>query len=220
MLQPRIVGDDHYDTAQEVKQTLQRYKELQDIIAILGLDELSEEDRLTVARARKIERFLSQPFFVAEVFTGSPGKYVGLAETIRGFKLILSGELDGLPEQAFYLVEVKEIILSTNSGQIGVLPNHAPIATAVDIGILRIRLNDQWLTMALMGGFARIGNNEITVLVNDAEKSGDIDPQEAQQTLEIAEAALRKAEGKRQTIEANLALRRARTRVEAINAIS
>ncbi|GJV70484.1 putative ATPase, F1 complex, delta/epsilon subunit [Tanacetum coccineum] len=197
MLQPRIVGDDHYDTAQEVKQTLQRYKELQDIIAILGLDELSEEDRLTVARARKIERFLSQPFFVAEVFTGSPGKYVGLAETIRGFKLILSGELDGLPEQAFYLVEVKEIILSTNSGQIGVLPNHAPIATAVDIG-----------------------NNEITVLVNDAEKSGDIDPQEAQQTLEIAEAALRKAEGKRQTIEANLALRRARTRVEAINAIS
>lgn len=104
MLQPRIVGEEHYETAQRVKQTLQRYKELQDIIAILGLDELSEEDRLTVARARKIERFLSQPFFVAEVFTGSPGKYVGLAETIRGFKLILSGELDGLPEQAFYLV--------------------------------------------------------------------------------------------------------------------
>ncbi|XP_059650826.1 ATP synthase subunit beta, chloroplastic-like [Cornus florida] len=236
MLQPRIVGEEHYETAQRVKQTLQRYKELQDIIAILGLDELSEEDRLTVARARKIERFLSQPFFVAEVFTGSPGKYVGLAETIRGFQLILSGELDGLPEQAFYLVgnideatakamnlemeKVKEIILSTNSGQIGVLPNHAPIATAVDIGILRIRLNDQWLTMALMGGFARIGNNEITVLVNDAERGSDIDPQEAQQTLEIAEANLRKAEGKRQTIEANLALRRARTRVEAINVIS
>ncbi|KAH0851520.1 hypothetical protein HID58_094676, partial [Brassica napus] len=94
----------HYETAQQVKQTLQRYKELQDIIAILGLDELSEEDRLTVARARKIERFLSQPFFVAEVFTGSPGKYVGLAETIRGFNLILSGEFDSLPEQAFYLV--------------------------------------------------------------------------------------------------------------------
>ncbi|XP_019253946.1 PREDICTED: uncharacterized protein LOC109232646 [Nicotiana attenuata] len=104
MLQPRIVGEEHYETAQRVKQTLQRYKELQDIIAILGLDELSEEDRLLVARARKIERFLSQPFFVAEVFTGSPGKYVGLAETIRGFQLILSGELDGLPEQAFYLV--------------------------------------------------------------------------------------------------------------------
>ncbi|KAF6138371.1 hypothetical protein GIB67_037661 [Kingdonia uniflora] len=92
MLQPRIVGEEHYETAQRVKQTLQRYKELQDIIAILGLDELSEEDRLTVARARKIERFLSQPFFVAEVFTGSPGKYVGLTETIRGFQLILSGD--------------------------------------------------------------------------------------------------------------------------------
>ncbi|KAL5065700.1 hypothetical protein RYX36_027437 [Vicia faba] len=104
MLQPHIVGEEHYETVKRVKQTLQRYKELQDIIAILGLDELSEEDRLTVARARKIERFLSQPFFVAEVFTGSLGKYVGLAETIRGFKLILSGELDSLPEQAFYLV--------------------------------------------------------------------------------------------------------------------
>ncbi|KAM4091467.1 hypothetical protein ACJW30_09G137900 [Castanea mollissima] len=104
MLQPRIVGEEHYETAQRVKQTLQRYKELQDIIAILGLDELSEEDRLTIARAQKIEHFLSQPFFVAEVFTGSPGKYVGLSETIRGFKLILSRELDGLPEQAFYLV--------------------------------------------------------------------------------------------------------------------
>ena len=104
MLQPWIVGDAHYKCAQNVKQTLQRYKELQDIIAILGLDELSEEDRLVVARARKIERYLSQPFFVAEVFTGSPGKYVSLAETIQGFSLILSGELDDLPEQAFYLV--------------------------------------------------------------------------------------------------------------------
>lgn len=104
MLQPWIVGEEHYDIAQGVKETLQRYKELQDIIAILGLDELSEEDRLTVARARKIERFLSQPFFVAEVFTGSPGKYVSLAETIKGFQLILSGQLDSLPEQAFYLV--------------------------------------------------------------------------------------------------------------------
>ncbi|KAJ0989598.1 hypothetical protein J5N97_007954 [Dioscorea zingiberensis] len=220
MLQPRIVGEEHYETAQKVKQTSQRYKELQDIIAILGLDELSEEDRLTVARARKIERFLSQPFFVAEVFTGSPGKYVGLAETIRVFQLILSGELDSLPEQAFYLVEVKEIILFTNSGQIGILPNHAPIATAVDIGLLRIRLTDQWLTVALMGGFARIGNNEITILGNDAEMSTDIDPQEAQQTLEIAEANLSRAEGKRQVIEANLALRRARIRIEAINVIS
>nr|QCI08668.1 ATP synthase CF1 subunit beta [Sphondylothamnion multifidum] len=104
MLQPDIVGLEHYKTAQQIKSTLQRYKELQDIIAILGLDELSEEDRLTVARARKIERFLSQPFFVAEVFTGSPGKYVSLEEAIKGFQMILKGELDDLPEQAFYLV--------------------------------------------------------------------------------------------------------------------
>ncbi|CAN6446812.1 unnamed protein product [Victoria cruziana] len=101
MLQPRIVGEEHYETVQRVKQTLQCYKELQDITAILGLDELSEEDHLTIARARKIECFLSQPFFVAEVFTGSPGKYVGLAETIRGFQLILSIELDSFLEQAF-----------------------------------------------------------------------------------------------------------------------
>jgi F-type H+-transporting ATPase subunit beta len=104
MLQPGVVGEDHYNTARTVQSTLQRYKELQDIIAILGLDELSEDDRLTVARARKLERFLSQPFFVAEVFTGSPGKYVKLEETLKGFKMILSGELDDLPEQAFYLV--------------------------------------------------------------------------------------------------------------------
>jgi len=104
MLQPDIVSELHYETAENVKETLQRYKELQDIIAILGIDELSEEDRLTVARARKVERFLSQPFFVAEIFTGSPGKYVSLEETIKGFTMVLTGELDDLPEQAFYLV--------------------------------------------------------------------------------------------------------------------
>ncbi len=104
MLQPSIVGAEHYDTARAVQSTLQRYKELQDIIAILGLDELAEEDRLIVSRARKVERFLSQPFFVAEVFTGSPGKYVKLEDTIKGFQSILNGELDDLPEQAFYLV--------------------------------------------------------------------------------------------------------------------
>lgn len=116
MLQPWIVGEEHYNCAQSVKQTLQRYKELQDIIAILGLDELSEEDKLIVARARKIERFLSQPFFVAEVFTGSPGKYVSLSETIRGFNLILSGKFDNLPEQAFYLVgDIEEAIEKASS---------------------------------------------------------------------------------------------------------
>jgi F-type H+-transporting ATPase subunit beta len=104
MLQPGIVTDEHYEVAESVKETLQRYKELQDIIAILGIDELSEEDRLTVARARKVERFLSQPFFVAEIFTGSPGEYVSLEDTIKGFSMVLNGELDDLPEQAFYLV--------------------------------------------------------------------------------------------------------------------
>nr|BDA98863.1 ATP synthase CF1 beta subunit [Chroomonas debatzensis] len=116
MLQIAIVGNEHYSTAQNVKQTLQRYKELQDIIAILGLDELSEEDRRTVARARKVERFLSQPFFVAEIFTGSPGKYVSLADCIKGFNMVLNGELDELPEQAFYLVgDINEAIEKANS---------------------------------------------------------------------------------------------------------
>ena len=104
MLQASVVGEKHYNLARKVQSTLQRYKELQDIIAILGLDELSEDDRLTVGRARRIERFLSQPFFVAEVFTGSPGKYVKLEDTIKGFEMILSGQLDDLPEQAFYMV--------------------------------------------------------------------------------------------------------------------
>ena len=107
-LDPLVVGNEHYDIARGVQGTLQRYKELKDIIAILGMDELSEEDKLTVTRARKIQRFLSQPFFVAEVFTGSPGKYVALKDTLAGFKGILNGDYDALPEQAFYMVGVIE----------------------------------------------------------------------------------------------------------------
>ena len=103
-LDPLVVGEDHYDIARGVQNTLQRYKELKDIIAILGMDELSEEDKLTVSRARKIQRFLSQPFFVAEIFTGAPGKYVSLKDTLAGFRGILDGEYDSLPEQAFYMV--------------------------------------------------------------------------------------------------------------------
>jgi F-type H+-transporting ATPase subunit beta len=115
MLQPSIVSEEHYSTAQSIKETLQRYKELQDIIAILGLDELSEEDRLIVARARKIERFLSQPFFVAEIFTGLQGKYVPLAASIDGFDKLLNGSFDDLSEQAFYLVgDVKDAIAKAN----------------------------------------------------------------------------------------------------------
>jgi len=104
ILEPRVVGEEHYQVARQVQQILQRYKSLQDIIAILGMDELSEDDKLTVARARKIERFLSQPFHVAEVFTGSPGKLVSIQDTIKGFKGLCAGDYDHLPEQAFYLV--------------------------------------------------------------------------------------------------------------------
>jgi F-type H+-transporting ATPase subunit beta len=104
ILDPNVVGQEHYQTARAVQGTLQRYKELKDIIAILGMDELSDDDKLAVARARKIQRFLSQPFFVAEVFTGSPGKFVSVKDTIKDFKAIVNGEYDHLPEQAFYMV--------------------------------------------------------------------------------------------------------------------
>lgn len=115
-LDPLIIGEEHYNIATAVQQTLQRYNELKDIIAILGMDELSEEDKLTVKRARKIQRFLSQPFFVAEVFTGSPGKYVSLQDTIAGFKGILNGEYDSIPEQAFYMVgSIDEVLEKAES---------------------------------------------------------------------------------------------------------
>jgi F-type H+-transporting ATPase subunit beta len=111
ILDPLILGEEHYTVARAVQATLQKYKELQDIIAILGMEELSEQDKLTVARARKMQRFLSQPFFVAEAFTGTPGKYVPLSETIRAFKEILSGQHDSLPEQAFYMVgNIDEVV--------------------------------------------------------------------------------------------------------------
>jgi len=111
-----VIGEDHYNVARAVQGTLQRYKELKDIIAILGMDELSEDDKLAVARARKIQRFLSQPFFVAEVFTGSPGKYVSLKDTIAGFKGIVDGEYDSIPEQAFYMVgSIDEVVEKAKS---------------------------------------------------------------------------------------------------------
>jgi F-type H+-transporting ATPase subunit beta len=111
MLDPQVVGDEHYQVALQVQRILQKYKDLQDIIAILGMDELSEEDKLTVNRARKIQRFLSQPFFVAEQFTGMQGKYVKLEDTIKSFKAVANGEYDHLPEQAFYMVGgIEEVI--------------------------------------------------------------------------------------------------------------
>jgi F-type H+-transporting ATPase subunit beta len=111
ILDPNIVGKDHYEVARGVQKVLQRYKDLQDIIAILGIDELSEEDKQIVARARKIQKFLSQPMFVAEVFTGSPGKYVKIEETVKGFKEILEGKHDKLPEQSFYMTgTIEEVV--------------------------------------------------------------------------------------------------------------
>jgi F-type H+-transporting ATPase subunit beta len=104
ILDPKVLGDEHYGVARQVQMILQRYKELQDIIAILGMEELSEDDKLTVTRARKIQRFLSQPFNVAEAFTGTPGKYVKLEDTIKGFKAVADGQYDSMPEQAFYMV--------------------------------------------------------------------------------------------------------------------
>jgi F-type H+-transporting ATPase subunit beta len=112
MLDPRVVGDEHYQVARDVQRVLQTYKSLQDIIAILGMDELSEEDRLTVARARKIQKFLSQPFFVAQQFTGLDGKYVPIADTIRGFKEIVEGKHDEIPEQDFYMAGTIDEVLA------------------------------------------------------------------------------------------------------------
>lgn len=114
-LKPEIVGDEHYETANGVRETLQKYKELQDVIAILGMDELSDEDKLTVERARKIQRFLTQNFFVAEQFTGTPGVYVPVAETIRGFKMLLAGELDHIHEQHFYLAGTIDEVLERHA---------------------------------------------------------------------------------------------------------
>ena len=111
ILDPMIVGDEHYNVARQVQEILQKYKSLQDIIAILGMDELSEEDKLTVARARKVQKFLSQPFHVAEVFTGTPGVFVKLEDTIKGFKGIIEGQYDNIPEQAFYMVGTIEDVL-------------------------------------------------------------------------------------------------------------
>nr|NP_569635.1 ATP synthase CF1 epsilon subunit [Psilotum nudum]Q8WI12.1 RecName: Full=ATP synthase epsilon chain, chloroplastic; AltName: Full=ATP synthase F1 sector epsilon subunit; AltName: Full=F-ATPase epsilon subunit [Psilotum nudum]AGC26799.1 ATP synthase epsilon chain [Psilotum nudum]BAB84222.1 ATP synthase epsilon subunit [Psilotum nudum] len=121
------------------------------------------------------------------------------------------------PNRIVWNSEVREIILSTNNGQMGILPNHAPLLTALDIGVMKIRIDERWSNMALMGGFATIDNNQITILVNEAEKSSEIDPEEAQETFQKAQANLTRAEGKRKTIEAHLAFKRAKARLEAIN---
>lgn len=124
------------------------------------------------------------------------------------------------PNRIVWNSEVQEIILSTNSGRIGILPNHAPLLTALDIGIIKIRLNEKWSTMALMGGFAMIDNNQMTILVNEAEKANEINLQEAQEAFQVAQIKLSQADGRKQTIEANLTLKRSKARLEAIQASS
>jgi len=121
------------------------------------------------------------------------------------------------PNRTVWNSEAQEVILSTNSGQIGILTNHAPLLTALDIGVMKIRIDSKWTSMALMGGFAMIDNNQMTILVNEAEKASDINLQEAQQTFEIAQASLTEASGRKQVIEANLALKRAKARLEAVS---
>ena len=148
MLSPLIVGEEHYAVARQVQQILQRYKALQDIIAILGMDELSEEDKTAVARARKIERFLSQPFFVAEVFTGSPGKLVDLADTIKGFQGLCEGKYDHLPEAAFYMVGTIEEAVEKGKKLAAEAADHASpvqphrLSAPRAAGWSRVRLHD------------------------------------------------------------------------------
>ena len=121
IMDPKILGEEHYNVARTVQKILQKYKDLQDIIAILGMDELSEEDKLSVVRARKIQKYLSQPFFVAEAFTGTPGKYVKLEDTIKGFKMIIEGKVDDIPEQAFYMVgPIEEVMEKAEKLKAGV----------------------------------------------------------------------------------------------------
>src|SRR5205085_695516 len=175
-LDPNVVGEDHYNTARAVQGTLQRYKELRDIIAILGMDELAPEDKLAVARARKIQRFLSQPFHVAEVFTGSPGKYVPLKETIRGFKQITSGDFDSLHE-------------------LGIYPRHAPLITRIKPGAVRIERadNGEEEFVFVAGGILEVQPGSVTVLADTAIRGKDLDEAKASEAKRNAEEAMRNA---------------------------
>ncbi len=199
-LDPLVVGEDHYNTARAVQGTLQRYKELRDIIAILGMDELAPEDKLAVARARKIQRFLSQPFHVAEVFTGSPGKYVPLSETIRGFKMIANGECDHLPEQAFYMVgtideafeKAKKVSTwTTNNVVRGVRCGGG--GGAVSVRIEMADGTEEFVFVA--GGILEVQPDCVTVLSDTAIRGKDLDDEKANAAKAAAEEALKNAKG-------------------------
>ena len=141
LLDPVVIGDEHYETARQVQQTLQKYKDLQDIIAILGMDELSEEDKLVVSRARRMQQFLSQPFFVAEAFTGMPGQYVELADTIKEFQAILAGEMDDVPEQAFWMCGPVEMVRHKADKMAKAAPTRVNVITDCCLAALDIDLD-------------------------------------------------------------------------------
>src|SRR6185369_8656029 len=180
MLSPLVVGEDHYNTARMVQQVLQKYKSLQDIIAILGMDELSEEDKIAVARARKIERFLSQPFFVAEVFTGSPGKFVDMADTIK-FDLVS-------PERLLVSADVEQVVVPGSEGDFTMLPHHAPVLTGLRPGVLGIASDGGKQTRYFIrGGFAEVGPAGLTVLAETAIDLAELDASMLAQAIKDAE---------------------------------
>jgi len=188
ILDPQFVGPRHYDVAIGVQRILQRYKALQDIIAILGMDELSEEDKLIVARARRIARFLSQPFFVAEQFTGFSGKYVKLEDTISSFERVVAGEFDHLPEQArrtarelvmqvtvispeasMFDGEADAVVAPAFDGQVGILPNHAPFMTLLGEGTLTVRRGGTASSFSIRGGFMQVVDNQVRVVTEHVQ---------------------------------------------------
>jgi F-type H+-transporting ATPase subunit epsilon len=218
-LDPLVVGQEHYETARAVQGTLQRYKELRDIIAILGMDELAPEDKLAVARARKIQRFLSQPFHVAEVFTGSPGKYVPLSETIRGFKMIANGEPRRSPdpgpglqrpiqgnsmstirvdvvsaEESIFSGDAKFVALPGEAGELGILPGHIPLITRIKPGAVRIEKADGGEEFVFVaGGILEVQPHHITVLSDTAIRGHDLDEAKALEARRQAEEAVKNA---------------------------
>ena len=225
ILDPLVVGEKHYKVARGVQNILQRYKDLQDIIAILGMDELSEEDKKVVNRARRVRNFLSQPFNVAEVFSGIPGKYVPLEDTIRSFERLLAGEFDDLPEQAFmfkvvtpkgeYLKQdVKSIHVKTVIGETTILPNHMPIfASLVPCKLVLKNENDEEEVYAISGGFLQFNKNEGMILADAIEGKKDIDLERAKKSMERAKERLEKKDSNTNLKRAQLSLERAINRI-------
>ena len=193
ILDPRIVGDEHYRVAREVQKILQTYKSLQDIIAILGMDELSEEDKLVVARARKIQRFLSQPFFVAEVFTGSPGKLVDLESTIKGFDAICKGEYDHLveivnPEKSFFSKEdVTEVIVPAFEGEMGILKDHIPIISFLKPGIIKVLRQSEEESYFIEDGILEFKENNLSILTSSIIKVSDLSKEKIDKIISDSE---------------------------------